>query len=129
MFGSVGVSYDAKNRQTVAGPNSYYYDGLGQRVEKVVPGETTVYVYDAFGSLTAEYNTVAVVSPCTTCYLSHDHLGSVRMLTDANANIKALHDFAPFGQEIPSGVRGRTNVWASGDYVSQRFTGQARDLS
>ena len=37
-FGALTVTYDAENRQTAAGSNSYLYDGLGQRVEKVLPG-------------------------------------------------------------------------------------------
>jgi YD repeat-containing protein len=53
VFGSVNVNYDAESRQTMAGANSYYYDGLGQRVENVLPGGTTVYAYDAFGRLLA----------------------------------------------------------------------------
>ena len=59
-------------------------DGLGQRVIKVAGGVTTVYVYDAFGNLDAEYSSQTPTSPCgtATCYLVTDHLGSTRMLTD-----------------------------------------------
>jgi RHS repeat-associated protein len=111
----------------MAGANSYYYDGLGQRVENVLPGGTMVYAYDAFGKLIAEYSTAVVGSVCTTCYLSWDHLGSVRMVTDGSGSVKALHDYAPFGQEIPAGVSGRTGTWGVVDYVNPRFTGQVRD--
>jgi YD repeat-containing protein len=60
-LGSLGLSYDAENRQTQAtntlggGTATYQYDGLGQRVTKTLPSQTTVYVYDAFGQLAAEY--------------------------------------------------------------------------
>jgi YD repeat-containing protein len=82
------LSYDAENRMiSAAEPPSlggatetYVYDGSGQRVQKTGPGGTTTYVYDAFGNLAAEYGAVAKPS-CATCYVSWDHLGSVRILT------------------------------------------------
>lgn len=46
------------------------------------------------------------------CYLTYDHLGSVRMVTDKNANVISRHDYLPFGEEIPSGVGGTQRaVW------------------
>src|SRR5205807_833904 len=56
-------TYDAENRQvtaSVAGiANAYSYDGEGRRVMRTTPwnaaAPTTVYVYDAFGQLAAEY--------------------------------------------------------------------------
>jgi RHS repeat-associated protein len=129
LFGSMNVSYDAENRQTAAGATNYFYDGAGQRVKKVAASGTTVYVYDAFGQLAAEYASgPATGSPCgSTCYLSYDLLGSVRMVTDGQHNVIARHDYAPFGQEIPAGVGGRTNFWAASDSVNQKFTGYERD--
>jgi hypothetical protein len=60
--------------------------------------------YDAFGKLAAMYNNFAAITPaCTTCYLTTDYLGSVRMVTDPNANVVARHDYLPFGQEILAG--------------------------
>lgn len=129
--------YDANNRQIQAsdligtgGSATYAYDGLGQRVSKVAPvsstaTNTTVYVYDVFG-LASEYNSGGAPSwLCATCYPAGDHLGSMRLLTDASANVVSAHDFAPYGLEIQAGVGGRTGVWGASDYVSQRFTGQA----
>ena len=72
VFGAASVTYDAENRQKASGANSYLYDGLGQRVEKVLSSGTTVYVYDAFSELVAEYGATVVTAPCTTCYLSYD---------------------------------------------------------
>jgi YD repeat-containing protein len=91
VFGSMSVSYDAENRQTAAGGTSYAYDGAGQRVKKVAASGTTVYVSDAFGQLVAEYASgPATGSPCgSTCYLSYDLLGSVRMVTDGQHNVIA----------------------------------------
>jgi RHS repeat-associated protein len=134
-FGALNLTYDAENRQISAantlggGTAAYYYDGAGQRVMKVLPNGTTVYVYDAFGQLAAEYASgPAAGSPCgSTCYLSYDLLGSVRLVTDGQAHVIARHDYAPFGQEIPAGVGGRTNFWAASDNINPKFTGQERD--
>jgi len=49
------------------------------------------------------------------------------MVTDQNANIIARHDYAPFGQEIPAGVSGRTSLWGASDFVNAKFTGYERD--
>jgi YD repeat-containing protein len=130
------ASYDAENRIVSiteapaygGGSETLAYDGNGQRVEKTFSsGGATVYVYDAFGQLVAEYETQSATPPCTTCYLSYDHLGSVRMVTDQNANVIARHDYLPFGEEIPAGWAGRNSQFGVTDYVDPRFTGQIRD--
>jgi len=97
-------------------------------VEKNGPSGLAVYVYDAFGQLAVEYSGSAQVNPpCTTSYLSYDHLGSLRVVTDANANVIARHDYVPFGEEIPAGYAGRNSQFGAADGLSQRFTGQIRD--
>jgi RHS repeat-associated protein len=109
---------------------TYAYDGLGERVTKSVAGGlTTTYVHDVFGNLAEEYTTGGTASapPCTTCYLSWDHLGSTRMMTDQNGNVVARHDYLPFGVEIPAGFAGRTTAWDTTDNVSAKFTGKERD--
>ncbi len=80
----------------------YCYDGAGSGWRKWAGRRTTVYVYDAFGQLAAEYSSNTPAPPCTTCYLTYDHLGSVRLVTDQNANVVARHDYLPFGEEIPA---------------------------
>ena len=129
--------YDAENHMvSVTEPanlggatETLAYDGAGHRVAKTMPSGQTVYVYDAFDQLAAEYSTVVPsAQPCTTCYLSMDHLGSTRLVTDANANVVTRHDFLPFGEELPPGYAGRNGQWApGGDNVDQKFTGQVRD--
>src|SRR6185437_9980648 len=101
-FLGVSMYYDAENRlvqstNTVSG-NSYYYgyDGLGQRVTKTLSGgATTYYLHDSSGNVAVEYNPQTTAS-CSTCYLSQDHLGSTRLVTDGSANIVARHDYLPF---------------------------------
>jgi RHS repeat-associated protein len=87
------------------------------------------YVYDAFGQLAAEYSSAAKTTnpACGTCYLTTDHLGSTRLITDAEANVIARHDFLPFGEEIPAGTAGRDGMFGLNASVNQKFTGKERD--
>jgi RHS repeat-associated protein len=155
-----GAAYNAENQITWlsattgngGGVETLAYDAVGQRVQKTISGtggSTTVYVYDAFGQLASEYvngtstrdyvfdgvgDLMAVENasgPCYTCYLAYDHLGSVRLVMDQNANVVGRHDYLPFGQEV-SGYAGRTtpgfNVAGSvPNDATQKFTGQIRD--
>lgn len=127
-------SYDGENRQVSATINgnmsTYTYDGLGQRVMKVSGGQTTVYAYDAFGSLAAEYSTQTAASSCVTftCYLTVDHLGSTRMLTDSSGNTAKLYDYLPFGEELLANQDGRSSLYSSSpDGLGPKFTGQTWD--
>ena len=132
MLGGSQLAYDSENRQisatdTTSGrTTAYAYDGLGERVSKSVGSMPTVYVYDAFGNLAAEYGS-SPISSCTTCYLSWDHLGSTRTMTDQNGQVISRHDYLPFGSEIPAGYAGRTSPWGSNDSLAQKFTSQERD--
>ncbi|HXP07491.1 MAG TPA: RHS repeat-associated core domain-containing protein, partial [Acidobacteriaceae bacterium] len=130
------AAYDAENRLiSMTEPPSlgssvetYAYDGNGQRVLKVAPGAVdTLYVYDVFGHLAAEYTTAGVVAVCQTCFLTYDHLNSVRMVTDRASppNVISRHDYLPFGQEV-IGYADRFGFGGT-DNVTQRFTGQERD--
>ncbi|HEV8414604.1 MAG TPA: RHS repeat-associated core domain-containing protein [Bryobacteraceae bacterium] len=131
-------TYDAENRQVTATINgstaSYSYDGNGLRVSKTWNSQTTTYVYDAFGNLAAEYSGAASGSPCgtPTCYVTADHLGSTRMLTDKNGSTTVRrYDYLPFGDEILSGINGRDAAGmgypSSPDNLLEKFTGQDRD--
>ncbi len=111
---------------------TYVYDGDGRRVAKGVTGSApnTVFIYDATGQLVAEYTAAASGSPCTNCYLSADHLGTTRLVTngDGVATVIARHDYLPFGEEIGAGQAGRDSHWGVGnDAVSEKFTGKERD--
>ncbi len=133
MYLFSNLTYDAENRLLTASapsPFTYTYDGNGRRVTKTGAGNTTVYVYDAAGRLAAEYDTAAQpTSPCTTCYLSYDHLGSVRLVTDAAGKVISRHDFLPFGEEISQGQAGRSTslLFGETDDVTQRFTAKESD--
>ena len=88
--------------------------------------------YDAMGQLAAEYTTGAPAKTGTD-YLTVDHLGSTRLVTNASGTVVSQHDFLPFGEEINAGVGGRTTSmgYAHDPYAAidptQRFTGKERD--
>ena len=89
-----------------AGGTSYAYDGEGRRVRKAMQGgEVTVFVYAAAGRLVAEYSNQ--MEHKGTRYLTQDHLGSTRAVTDAQGNAHSnnwaggsRHDYSPFGEEF-----------------------------
>ncbi len=110
------------------GTAGFAYDGDGRRVTKTssVTG-TTYYVYDPSGKLAME---VGGTTPSTTgpVWLTVDHLGSTRLVTNVNGCVGA-HDYLPFGEEIPGASGwGRSSVpcYGSAD-VSEKYTGQERD--
>ena len=139
-LGAVTMAYDAESnltsvKDTGTGQSiTWIFDAEGQRAQKWVTPigggsqVTTTFVHDAFGQLAAEYNTAGVTPACTTCYLTYDMLGSVRLVTDQNQNVIARHDYLPFGEEIPNGTAGRSgNGFAAASNVTQGFTGQEAD--
>jgi RHS repeat-associated protein len=66
-------------------------------------------------------------------FLTDDHLGSTRLVTDGSGNVLRCSDYLPFGEEIPAGMGGRTGCYGSGQYPtppdveSLKFTGKERD--
>ena len=126
-----GFTYDAENRQissNVGGTYvTYSYDGDGRRVKKVVGASTTIFVYNAGGQLIAEYTSPDTVSNNGLSYLTSDHLGSTRVVTDINGFVKSRHDYLPFGEEIgtdhcPTGLS-----YGAMDGEHQKFTSKERD--
>jgi RHS repeat-associated protein len=110
----------------------YYYDGEGRRVEQVDPTTgTTVFVYDAFGNLAADYGALTPVPTTGTEYVTVDDLGTTRLITDSGGNVLERHDFEPFGWELAGTEAGwRTPALGYGvtpTSVRQQFTGQERD--
>ena len=69
-----------------------------------------------------------------TTYITADHLGSTRVVTNSVGNVIARHDYLPFGEEIPADRGGRNAVLDAGhptyvlpDDTLQRFSGKERD--
>jgi hypothetical protein len=111
---------------------TYYYDGNGARVKKSVGNDTTIFVYDAAGTLIAEYSTETPTATPTTSYTTTDHLGSPRVITDKNGNVTSRRDFMPFGEELNADATYRTpaNKYShnGSDNIRKRFTGYEKDL-
>jgi RHS repeat-associated protein len=141
--GAAKYSYDAENRIKKAEVNwpaggagvvEHGYDGDGRRIWKKVGGVVkTTFVYNASGQLVAEYGESAAM-PCTTCYLTADHLGSTRVVWGSDGAMKQLLDYAPFGEEVGANYRGGDVRYPGGLYprpggmgVSMEFTGKERD--
>jgi RHS repeat-associated protein len=62
-------------------------------------------------------------------YLTADHLGSTRVVTDSNQVVRSRRDYEPFGEEVGSSYGGRSAVGGYGgsDATRQRFTSKERD--
>jgi RHS repeat-associated protein len=128
------MQYDGENRlaQYVNGgiTAQYTYDGDGHRVGRVVTGtspSSTTYVYDAAGQLAAEYSTAAAMDAGTT-YLTADHLGSTRLVTDGSQKPVHRFDYMPFGQDLSAyGNRNLVASYRALGVPAQEFTGKERD--
>jgi RHS repeat-associated protein len=128
-------TYDGENRQITFNTTveQYFYDGDGRRVKKIDSTTgTTVFVYNVGGQLIAEYHSDPVPSPAGgggTSYLTSDHLGSTRVVTRADGSVKARYDYLSFGEELGSGIGGRTVAlgYSAADSTNQKFTQKERD--
>ena len=136
------MAYDANNKMTSFSKTGVSvatrYDAAGRRIRKIYNSETTVWVYDSFGRLAAEYRNgsgagfsasspereyvyfagklKAVVEGSEIYYRTTDHLGSTRLVTDSAGDVKQRRDFFPFGENIPadSSHGGRNGVTDGG---------------
>lgn len=136
--GLLSFDYDGENKQTLSRLNqaqqaTYFYDGDGKRIKKVSGSgsatQITVYVYSSTGQLLTEYSN-QVNNTGRIGYVTPDHLGSTRIITNKDGSVRTRQDYLPFGEEVVSSlsVNGRQNISAynSGD-INQKFTGQERD--
>lgn len=127
--------YDAENHQkeffgvgnSSATPDATYsYDGEGRRVKKISSTETTVFVYNASGQLVAEYSTVlAPVQEVS--YLTTDHLGSPRVITNENGVVTDRKDFSAFGEETVTSQRISTLGYTDAEEPRKDYTGYEKD--
>lgn len=126
-------AFNADNKQKEVISNgisvgSYFYDGEGKRVKKIVGNETTVFVYSA-GKLVAEYSTTPPPEIGQINYTTTDHLGSPRIITNGLGQVQSRRDFMPFGEELQPNVGNRSanTEYTAGDQVRQKFTGYQKD--
>lgn len=148
--GSHAYTYNAENKiAKVDNVSAYIYDGEGQRVRKLV-GENLRFIYSISGQLIAEFSgstgslqkeyiygasgLLATIEPTAinsngTRYTTPDHLGSPRVVTNAGASVISRHDYMPFGDELGTGVGGRTIGMGFGvaEGLRKKFTSHERD--
>ncbi len=113
-----GYAWDALNRLVrIDNPDgtyaAYRYDAQGRRIEKDVNGSVTKYVYDddailveldGAGMLQARYThgeeidqPLAMTRGAASYFYHPDHLGSIRLMTDAAGAVAARYDYDAFG--------------------------------
>jgi RHS repeat-associated protein len=122
--------YDAENHQKEVLVNGvskgkYLYDGEGKRVKKISDLETTIFVYNGGGQLVAEYSTQQSATPQVS-FLTADHLGSPRIITDNIGKVIARKDFNAFGDETNSAQRTEPLGYKP-EETRQDYTGYQKD--
>jgi len=110
-------TYDTANRlvtvTNATTSSGYAYNGLGDRLQQTVNGQTTTYTLDLNTSLTqvlsdGQYaylygnGRIAQETSSSTEYFLGDALGSVRQLADSNAEITLAKSYDPYGQVLSS---------------------------
>jgi RHS repeat-associated protein len=129
--GSFSYTWDAESELKTAGGVTYTYDGDGRRVQK---SNGKLYWYgaggeildetDAAGNLTNEYvyfggkRIARRDSSNNIYYYFADHLGSSRVIAQANGTVCYDADYDPFGKEVVA-----TNTCPQ----SYKFSGKERD--
>ncbi|HWS90103.1 MAG TPA: DNA/RNA non-specific endonuclease [Pyrinomonadaceae bacterium] len=104
------------------------YDGEGRRITKKEGATLTLFVYNALGQLVAEYS--HAVRAGGTNYLTQDHLGNTRVVTDGFARVVSRHDYLPFGEELHAHLvaSGRERIASyNAGTVRQKYASKERD--
>jgi RHS repeat-associated protein len=94
------------------------YNGIGQRIKKILPTETRIFHYDLRGHLIAETNQsgqmlaeyvyledqlLVMIKPGETAYYYHnDHLGTPQILTSESQAVAWKAVYTPFGEAVTS---------------------------
>lgn len=129
--------YDAENHQktffaannNTTDPNvTYSYDGNGRRIKTISSTETVVFVYDGLGNLAAEYSTKLSQTPRVS-YLTTDHLGSPRIITNESGAVTKRQDFSAFGEETITSQRTARSDYSAGSELREGYTGYLKDES
>jgi RHS repeat-associated protein len=137
--------YDAENHQkeffvatnNTSNPDAtYVYDGDGKRIKKVSSTGTTIFIYDASSKLVAEYSPepdeIAVEGEphvYRVNYMTTDHLGSPRIVTDQDGAVVSRKDFGAFGDPVYSAQRvsGPEGNGYDIPEIRQDYTGHQKD--
>ena len=106
---------------------TFVYDGSGMRVKKIRPSATTVYIgklYECVAGACSKYifagDTRIAHKASDTVYFSQDHLGSTRVVTDANGNKSEDIYYYPFGgAQSDSGAVSMTYKYTSQEFDAE----------
>jgi len=138
-------TYDGANRLTVVSNQSsvvsYRYNGLGDRLQQTVNGQTTTFTMDLASDLTQVLDDgtnaylygngrIAQVNAANTEYFLGDALGSVRQMTDANSVVSLAQNYNPYGVITQTSGTASTSYGFTGEqqsdgmvYLRSRFYG------
>ena len=109
--------YSDRGRLITANGTQYLVNGLGQRVKKSVPSNTTLFAYDEAGHLIGEYGAsgtviretvylgdtpVAMIVGGVASYIHTDHLNAPRAIVNAAGVTVWRWDSEPFGKDYPN---------------------------
>ncbi|MBK8149051.1 MAG: hypothetical protein IPK58_12795 [Acidobacteria bacterium] len=97
-----------------------------RRSKKISSTETTIFVYDGASRLVAEYST-ALAETQQVSYLTTDHLGSPRLITNENGAVTKRQDFGAFGDERLTAARASGLGYTTTDELRQDYTGYQKD--
>ena len=106
---------------------TFVYDGNGMRVKKIRPSATTVYIgklYECVAGACSKYifagGTRIAHKASDTVYFTQDHLGSTRVVTDANGNKSEDIYYYPFGgAQSDSGAVSMTYKYTSQEFDAE----------
>jgi RHS repeat-associated protein len=128
--GANTYTYDSANRLTSitgATTTSFAYNGLGDRLQETINGQTKSFTMDLNAGLTQALsdgtNTyiygvdrIAQAQGGTTEYFLGDALGSVRQMTNANAEITYARAYDPYGVIAATSGASQTPYAYTGEY-------------
>ncbi len=124
--------YDSANRlKTLTGPSvnaAYSYNGLGDRLQETLNGQTTTFIMDLNTDLTQALsdgtNTyiygvdrIAQTQGGTTEYFLDDALGSVRQMTSASGTVTYASAYDPYGVTAQTYGASQTAYGFTGEFI------------
>jgi RHS repeat-associated protein len=112
---------------------TYAYNGLGDRIQETVNGQTATFLMDLNTGLTQALSDgtnnyiygvdrIAQTQGSATEYFLGDILGSVRQMTDANAQITYTRAYDPYGVVTSTNGSSQSAYGYTNEYTSQGLT-------
>jgi len=126
--------YDAANRMVkitqASGVTGFAYDGMGRRVQETLNGTLIKqWVWcsgaqpceerDASNNVTKRFYGIGEQIGGANYFFTHDHLGSVREMTNSAGSLAARYDYDPFGRRTLVSGTDRADLSFTGFYYDQ----------